>query len=168
MTAIRWDSIHDAIVAEYARMNNGAPLDGWTSSAIADAVCYRLRDVGVNVLDVPVNCMEGDPRLLPPGHPASYKGSGKPAETSTDRDIIAVIDRIMAVAPLSNSVCLLRLLPALRGLRESAGYTPPEGMVVRWGELAHLLVQHLGQPDTDWKRQIAAIMSNTAGTEARR
>lgn len=158
MTAIRWDSIHDAIVREYARMNNGVNIDGWTSSAIADAVCYRLRDVGVNVLDVPVNCMEGDPRLLPKGHPAGYKGNEKPAETRADRDITTVIDRIMAVAPLSNSVCLLHLLPALRGLRESAGYTPPESMAVRWAELAHLLVRHLGQPDTDWKRQIAAIM----------
>lgn len=72
MTAIRWDSIHDAIVKEYARMNNGKNIDGWTSSAIADAVCYRLRDVGVNVLDIPANCMEGDPRLLPAGHPSGY------------------------------------------------------------------------------------------------
>ena len=70
MTAIRWDSIHDAITAEYTRMNNGALLDGWTTDAIADAVCFRLRDVGVNILDIPTHCMEHDPRLLPKGHPA--------------------------------------------------------------------------------------------------
>ena len=73
MTAIRWDSIHEAITSEYTRMNNGALMDGWTSSAIADAVCFRLRYVGVNILDIPANCMEHDPRLLPKGHPAGYK-----------------------------------------------------------------------------------------------
>lgn len=73
MAAIRWDSIHDAITKEYTRMNNGANLDGWTSGAITDAVCFRLRDIGVNVLDVPANCMEQDPRLLPAGHPAGYR-----------------------------------------------------------------------------------------------
>ena len=73
MTAIRWDTIHDAVTAEYTRMNNGALLDGWTSGAITDAVCFRLRYVGVNILDIPANCMEMDPRLLPEGHPAGYK-----------------------------------------------------------------------------------------------
>lgn len=78
VAAIRYDSIYNAITAEYQRMHHGAMLDGWTASAVTDAVCYRLQDIGVNILDIPTHCMEGDPRLLPPGHPAGYRYGLKP------------------------------------------------------------------------------------------
>lgn len=73
------------------------------------------------------------------------------------RDITVVIDRIVAVIPVDRST----LLGQLRGVRQSATYTPPEHMTIRWGELAHVLSRDLGVPDCDWKRQVAAIMSNT-------
>lgn len=74
------------------------------------------------------------------------------------RDITTVIDRIAAVIPADH----VGILDQLRGVRQSAIYTPPEDMVIRWIELAHVLSRDLGLPDCDWKRQVAAIMSNTA------
>lgn len=73
------------------------------------------------------------------------------------RDISEVIDRIVAAVP-AGDIEVARLIAQLSDLQQACIYTPPEGMVIRWLELANLLSRELGQPDTDWKRQIAAIL----------
>lgn len=73
----------------------------------------------------------------------------------SERNLIAVIDAIIAIAPDLQSL--------LEDRRTSCAYTAPELMPLRWGEVADLLNNEAREHQK--RKEIAAIFS---GREARR
>lgn len=91
--AVRYDTIHGDITRAWSVMNHGLPMNGWDASHVADAVCFRLRDLGLNILDIPTHCMGHDPRTQP--LPAAPRIS--PVESIARRNITALLVAINAV-----------------------------------------------------------------------
>lgn len=81
------------------------------------------------------------------------------------RNIGEVIDRVRAALPQGRSVqqpvaAYALLDHKLAHIKESAGYTSPEGMGRHWYDLCHLLEKSLPfPPETPWQQEIADIIT---------
>lgn len=51
------------------------------------------------------------------------------------------------------------MLGILQSIATSTVYTAPEAMSHRWKQASEVLCTYLGEPDTDWKRNIQGIFS---------
>lgn len=51
------------------------------------------------------------------------------------------------------------LQSALLDVVDSANYTAPESMSVRWQQMSELLEDYLGDPTEQWKKDIGLIVS---------
>ena len=74
------------------------------------------------------------------------------------RDLKTVIDRILneVDADYQNKA---ELEGQLNSVVQSYYYTAPEAMYLRWNEAAAILEQELGEPDTEWKKNIQRIFN---------
>ena len=73
------------------------------------------------------------------------------------RNIQDVIDAVRKQVPKQD----WGLLEAgLTTLERDICYTAPEDMGRRWFQFSLLLAEHLGDTDTDWKKEISRIMRN--------
>lgn len=71
------------------------------------------------------------------------------------RDLPEVIGRVLIHIPSEGFEDLRSQLTALKN---SAEYTDRSAMPHQWARVAAALGRALGEPDEQWKRQIAAIM----------
>ncbi len=71
------------------------------------------------------------------------------------RDIIEVIDKIIAAIPETEEV----LIRSINSVRKSAMYCPPEGMVLMWKKLCWTLSNQMPEPpELDWEKKISSII----------
>lgn len=66
------------------------------------------------------------------------------------RDLVTVINKIIREIPHKET----DLINYLEERKESCEYTAPEAMSIRWAEVANILYDHLGEPESfneDWK-----------------
>lgn len=71
------------------------------------------------------------------------------------RDLTDVIDQIITVVPENQT----SLIMELKDRKDSCFYTAPEAIVYRWGEVAKILYEELGDPpfDDDWKGEVLSV-----------
>lgn len=75
------------------------------------------------------------------------------------RNIIKVIQRIIDYIP-DDFKDKEELTKELNNRGESASYTAPEAMFLRWQEVSYILGTYLGEIDTPWKQKIADIFGD--------
>jgi hypothetical protein len=68
------------------------------------------------------------------------------------RDFIKVLDQMLSHVPSTETV----LIHELKSRQDSASYTPPEDMRMRWIEVAHILYASFGDETTltGWQRTV--------------
>lgn len=59
-------------------------------------------------------------------------------------------------------------IKGLDNVIDSANYRAPEAYVVNFEQLAQVLGDHLGEPDTEWKQTIADIFADKVDVGIRR
>lgn len=72
------------------------------------------------------------------------------------RNIIEVIDKMIEHIPVDQREFVV---PDLEKIKVSVRYKAPEAIFECWNRCAAILKYHFGKPDTDWKKEIAAIFS---------
>ena len=70
-----------------------------------------------------------------------------------NRDLVDVIDRMLELIPDSEH----DLRKKLASVQDSAHYTPPDGMAIRWEQLLKVLWNNLGAPVAGWQVQVARL-----------
>lgn len=75
------------------------------------------------------------------------------------RDITKVIQKIIDCIP-DDFKDKEELIKELNNRKESAYYTAPEAMFLRWQEVSYILGTHLKDIDTPWKQKIADIFGD--------
>ncbi len=76
------------------------------------------------------------------------------------RDLISVVSQIKEEVP-DTFERKKELIAQLDDRCNSYFYTAPELMWLRWQEVGETLGLELGEPDTDWKKRIVDIFSDT-------
>ena len=74
------------------------------------------------------------------------------------RDLVEVLENVLRAIPPRES----DLRAMLDDVLDSARYTPPEGMYVRWNAALAILETEVGAPVTGWQKQIAKIFKGEA------
>ena len=71
------------------------------------------------------------------------------------RNLSVVIDRLLAVIPETEK----QVRAGLEDVKSSYAYTAPEHHVELWRDAMYILSAGLGEPDTDWKKEVSDIFS---------
>ena len=71
------------------------------------------------------------------------------------RDLVEVIDQLLVHIPTDQE----DLIKDLEYQKDSALYTAPEAMRFRWGKVAEILYEHMGEPPFEgfWKQAVLDI-----------
>lgn len=75
------------------------------------------------------------------------------------RNIAIVVDRILQEIP-DDWPNKKQLQQRVDDRVQSSLYTAPELMWLRWQEVGEILGEELGEPDTEWKNEIADIFGD--------
>ena len=70
------------------------------------------------------------------------------------RDIIEVIDRLLGIVPEGET----GLRAGLNSVKQSALFTAPEMMTIRWRRLGEVLQEEIGQPREPWQVEVGEIV----------
>lgn len=74
--------------------------------------------------------------------------------------IYNVIDQIITAIPKEECDNYPNMLEVLRKIQRDTEYRAPEQMPEYFRQVSYVLETYLGEPDTDWKREIVEIFAD--------